>query len=180
MPITSKLNAIFHEISNRFIALTGTLDEPIYVPWIAGQGAPAAAVLTGTTLPTELASCTIPGGTIGPNGSVLIEAIFSAVGGAGNKVVSASFGTYPLSTGVIMSVANVQGRYHQRIHNVNEATQRTHHPATGMASPGTGNPMVSMNQDTTKDVTVSIQAQLASAADSIRLEAWCVTVYPGF
>jgi len=140
----------------------------------------AAKVHTGTTAETVIAQAVIPGGLIGRNGRVKIEALWNYSNNANAKTLKAKFGgvtvaqlgaTTTNSTRWSVSVCNAGSEDEQVMPSpgVNIAT-------TDGGSTATDN--TSGAVDTSADVVVSLTVALASAADTVRLQAWGVVVEP--
>lgn len=145
---------------------------------IVMQGA-VAAVLTGTTAETTLATIVIPARTIRKNGSVRITSQFSASGAAGTRTIRNKFGGVTILEHAAAS-ANVSGRTQSQIHNRNATNSQV---ANGIAQTNWasgGSAVVTSAVDTTADVTILITGQLANAGDTMTLESWMVEIFPSY
>lgn len=140
---------------------------------ILSKGTPTS--VTGTTTETTLASVTIPGGTIGPNG--LVEVLLGATmtSNTNAKSVRVRLGGTEVQLVVIATaVAGFRGSFGI----TNAGAQNAQFALTGGAS-GYGVYAAGVNRmavDTSVDQSLTITVSLASAADTFALESAHVSV----
>jgi hypothetical protein len=117
---------------------------------------------------------------IGPNGSVLIEAMFSHTPNANAKTPGMKFGG-TLVNGQAVTANTAASRFGTIIHNRNAQNSQVTWPAAllGPYFAGTSVGPLTMAIDTSADVNITITAQLGNAADTISLEMYRVIVTPG-
>lgn len=141
-------------------------------PLILAQAAIAQSV-TGTLVETVLASVTIPGGMIGPNGSVRVTPIFSVTNNVNNKVLQVKLGAAP-----IFSVTLTTNSAYQAAATARNRGSQASQVSTN--SGGYGPVFVATSAvDTSVDQVLSIRGTLANVADTITLEGYTVEVLPG-
>ncbi len=133
-----------------------------------------AVTLTGVTTETEIANFTIPGGTLGPNGTLLYYHLFSATGSTNIKTVRFRAG----SGGPILSSSSGTVASFQSFPKLMTLTNRNSEAVqVGPASSSNGIANASsgvastFTVNTANDVTISITGQLALASEFIRLES---------
>lgn len=139
-----------------------------------------AASVTGTTNETALATCTIPAGSMGTSGGLLIYSTWSVTSSANNKTPRIRFGgasgTQYLS--VILTTSATLGDV-RRIRNrgaVNSQVGGFSNSQTGVGS-STGAVSTS-SVDTSASVDLVASCQLASSAESCTLENYEVWQLP--
>jgi hypothetical protein len=158
---------------------------------LRGQAAPRAPILlaasavavplTGTTNETALATVSIPAGSMGLNGAVQVSTAWSITSSANNKTMRVRFGgvsgTQYLASALTTNTTLGDIR---TIRNRGAANSQV-----GMLSatnPGgygnTSNAITTGAIDTAAAVDVVISGQLASAAETITLEAYEVWLLP--
>lgn len=147
------------------------------VGYILARGPAAAATpLTGTITETSLGSIVLPGGLLGPSGLLRITAAYSATGAA-NKTIRINFGGIDLAAGYTISTAGAFSALKVRtLQNTGESRQVYWNSwgETGANAAAIGVAAV----DSTADQVIDFRGLLASAADSLTLEAWTVEVFP--
>ena len=136
--------------------------------------------LTGTAAETVLATCTIPGGLVGPHGSIEVSYLFTSTNSANTKTYRVKLGT--TTTMAFTATTNPTVRGFSEVHNVTETAQRlTGTLHNGSAFPAnTATTSIGAAIDTRADVVVQITGQLATTTETITLEHWRVVVYPNF
>lgn len=148
------------------------------MPFILAQSAVAVSV-TGTLTETTLATITIPGGMMGPNGSLRITPLFTFTNSANTKTPRVKFGTAaPVAFYAAAATTSVAVQPITNIRNRAAASQfgmGAGFPA-GIGSTG-ANPVTS-SIDTTIDQTVTITGQLTNTGEIITLEGYTVEVLP--
>jgi hypothetical protein len=129
---------------------------------------------TGDTTQRTAVSVTIPGGSMGANGSVRHHAGHSINNTAGNKVTSTFFGATSIFTAT--GTTNTSMGYEAVTTNKNSASsQRTSNlGVTGATGQGAFSAI-----DTNTDSLLTFRLQLAVATDVLVLENWLVELLPG-
>lgn len=130
----------------------------------------------GTTDEITLATVAIPGGMIGPKGTVRVWALFSCANSANAKTVRIKFGAANIQALNLanLTVADTIGRVKARA--TNSQVYSTSSSLTGTASAG----VVVISENTQSEVLVTITGQLAVAGESLTLQSMSVEVDPGF
>jgi hypothetical protein len=157
--------------------LGGTLNE--YTGNFLVMGCSGAAVShTGNTNETTLATVTIPGGSMGPNGVVRVTSLWSVTNSSNNKALIIRFGGTSGTAYQNITVTTV-GTVHfvTLIRNRNSANSQVGH-ASGAGLPfGTsGGAVTTSSVDTANDVDLVVRGTLASAGETITLESYMVEV----
>ena len=173
--MTSQLTARYDNAGNQ-LSISDPIPTPFPPPYVLAQGA-VAAPLTGTMVKTALASVTIPGNSIGPNGSVRISVFWVFTNSANIKTLSHEFGGNVLLATFPTTTASVRDQ--RQVYNQGTGMQNVQAGTSGGFG-GTAVVDTQLNVDTTKDVLVQIFGQLANAADSIRLAGYTIEILPGF
>lgn len=129
---------------------------------------------TGDLTETTLATVTIPGGSMGPNGSLFVETLFGKTGTTAASIRIKLNGTAvrAQSTGGDAS-ANTAVRVWNRN---SQSSQISFNTAAVYTTSGSTTNATAI--DTSADVTLTITAQLGLAGDSITLEAYTARVEP--
>ncbi|WIA57837.1 hypothetical protein N6H05_08585 [Sphingobium sp. WTD-1] len=147
-------------------------------PYILAQHGAASAALTGGTAALDFVTVTLPGGALGPNGSIEIETYWTCTENANTKTVSITLDgsvmqTFGLTTngkaGALMRLANRNSASAQLIsRNATTSPYGSSTVAHGTAA-----------IDTSVDKVLTIRGQLANGADSLTLEGYIIKVFPG-
>lgn len=140
------------------------------------QATPSTSV-TGTTVETTLWSTTIPGGSIGANGTMEVEALLTVTGSANAKTIQAKFG----STVVIWNATSTASIVTMRpnalvVNNGSESSQIIHTNAIIWPSSVV---IGSATEASAGDLTLSITGTLASAGETITLRYVGITIKRG-
>lgn len=138
---------------------------------LANKAVPAS--VTGTVAETALATITIPGGLMGPNGSIRVTPIFSITNNANNKSLGIKLGGQS-----IFAIGLTTNSAYQAIATARNRGSQSAQLSTsggGYAAVFTAN----TNVDTSVDQVLTINGTLANAADTITLEGYTVEVLPG-
>lgn len=140
---------------------------------VAQSGAPVP--LTGSTVETTLATITIPGGLMGPNGSVEIIPLFSHTNNANLKTIRVKFGGTAYAALAASTTTNTQSLV--RITNANSVSAQKGfgNPLAGFGT--TAGVLVTSAVDTNAAVTVLITGQLAVGTDTLTLENYTVKAF---
>jgi hypothetical protein len=150
---------------------------PTNRPYVLSQSGASSSV-TGTTTETTLATITIPGGSMGPNGSLRISPLWSYTNSANTKTLRIKFAGNTCYSSTPTTSAGLQAYF--TIRNNNSASaQSAIGTGTSSGSGGSSTAVVSLTVDTSLDQVVVITGQLASAAENISLLGYSVEVIPG-
>lgn len=148
------------------------------VPRLIAQSA-VQVVHTGNTNEIALATITIPGGTLGANGALVVEPVWSHTASVNNKTLRARLGG--LAGTIIYSKVNgatVQSEAPLILlanRNVQNAQIAPYSPAGNYFSGNTAAPAThAIDTSTDKDLVLS--GQLANAGEQVRLEYYSVFV----
>ncbi len=133
------------------------------------------ASLTGTLIETTLATITVPGNTMGANGRIEIETIWSFTNSANNKTARVKFGGTTLQN--IVLTTNNSMRTSCFIANRNNTASQVAPPNSSTGSGATTNAIITAAIDTTSSVSITITGQLANTGETITLEGYIVRLY---
>lgn len=142
-------------------------------------GAPGVAVShTGDTAETQLASLTLPGGAMGPNGILRVTTLWNYTNSANSKTLRVRLGglSGPAFQANVVTASNI-GVMQRTIQNRNsQASQVGFNAAnaTSYTTVGSGTSVATGSVDTSADQNIVITVQLASAGETVTLEAWLV------
>lgn len=141
--------------------------------------------LTGTTSETNQAAIRIPGNTLGPNGSVRLNLLWTCTSSANSKTVTLRWTTTagsvtgggPVGTSSQTTVGSMNGVL--SIRNAGAANSQVGF-ASVLAPYGTnaGN-AITNNVDTTLDTFINVNGTLASAGDTLTLLGYTIEVFHG-
>jgi hypothetical protein len=155
----------------------------------ASVAAPTQIILAQSAVPVShtgdaneftLATIDLPANSMGPNGSVSIEALFSHTGSAGNFIGRIRFGAAILAGNFQIGAANKAERINNTIYNRNAANSQIFSSNLNSTYPLAldPNPPTTAAIDTTVAVSITITGQVVNAADTITLEAYTVILRP--
>lgn len=154
----------------------GVVDDITDVWRIVGKGSVASSI-TGTTNETVLATVTIPGGSIGPNGIIRIYSLWSNTNDASGK--TARIRLNGLGTQAIMgsnlSTSGVYADFRQ-VHNVNSQSSQKVMQFTYLGGLGASTTATTAAIDTSASISLVFTGQLTDSADTISIEAYTVEV----
>ncbi len=157
------------------------LMQKLGLPFVIAQGG-AAITKTGSTAESILASVAIPGGAMGPNGSIRIRHLWSNNNNGNSKTRRIRFGSAAdlngtQFTGVIATTSISHYNTHEIINRNSVSSQVGIVPAGATGGPGSfsGSPVTS-SVNTDSDCYVVFSGELASGSDSILLEYYSVEV----
>lgn len=135
---------------------------------------------TGDTTETTLATITIPGGTLGPNGYIEILTLWSITNNANNKSLIVRFGgaSGPLFLQYVLG-ATATAQAYTMIQNRNSVSSQvgSHSNYGGLAT--SAGAVITGTVNTAADQDVLIRAQLSNSGDTITLERYVVKVRYG-
>jgi hypothetical protein len=147
--------------------------------FVLAQSAVAASH-TGNTTETTLATVTIPAGTMGGNGSVAIETLWSYTNSANNKTLFVRFG----GTGgtayrqIVLTTTDTVLNMCQVFNRNSQSSQIGSPAAAGGGYGAVAAANVTSAVNTANATDISIRCQLANSGETITLEAYRVIVYP--
>ena len=153
------------------------------VPYIFAQSAVAVAS-TAVTTEEIYKTITIPGGAVGPNGSIEINVSWSCTNGANNKTFNVRVGG---AAGALLyqdtkTTINYTSTL-KFLHNINvQNSQKSNAPGFNWSNGGSGN-ATNVNFTSAVDTSVNwdivISGQKAVAGDSLTLETYQVKIFYG-
>jgi hypothetical protein len=159
--------------------------DPTKTGLIVGASLLAASAValsvTGNTNETVLATVSIPAGSMGLNGGVVVKSTWSHTNSANSKTLRIRFGgvsgTAYLSYGATTTATLTETE--RRIRNRNSASSQVGNAPTGVQSGGSSGAIPTSAVDTTAVVDIVISGQLALGSESITLENYEVWLLPG-
>ena len=137
-----------------------------------------ASAHTGDTAETQLASITLPGGAMGPNGILRVTTLWSYTNSANNKTLRVRLGGLSGTAfqANVVTASNI-GVMQRTIQNRNSQASQIGFNAANAASyttVGSGTSVATGSVDTSADQSIVITGQLASAGETVTLEACLV------
>lgn len=132
-----------------------------------------AGAYTALTAEQTLASMTVPGGSMGPNGAIRAVAGFDVLNNANNKACRVRFGGAIISSAGSFSFTTQGGTLGVMARNRGVANQQS---GTGTGF-GTGT-VSRLSVDTAVDQALTMTGQLAVATDWIILEGYTIEILP--
>ena len=145
------------------------------LPYILAQSG-AAIAHTGTTAETTLVTVTLPGGAMGTNGSVEIEALWSYTSSANTKTGRMKFGGTSFQTTSPTTTVTLAQR--TRVTNRNSVSAQVGGPSGATMIGATNTAVTTASINTAASVDITITAQLANSGETMTLESYCIVVYP--
>ena len=145
------------------------LTYPPYIQCSSG----AASSVTGTTTLTTLATCTLPGGALGPNGHVHIFTYWTMTGSTNSKIIRSQFGNQAYLAETITALTTI-GTVRETI--VWAANSRIAQVGSSFFGANTTN--FTSSVDTKNSVAILLTGQLSNTSETITLAAYSVVVYP--
>lgn len=146
------------------------------VPFIVGQSN-AAVSNTGSTAEFTFATIVIPAGSMGANGIINVNVIWSFSGAAGTRVPRVYLGSTAFETGLSAASTVNSFRTIVQICNNNSATAQKAMPAnfgTGTFLGTSSAALTTGAEDTSGALNLTIRGALTSAADTMILESYSV------
>lgn len=144
-------------------------------PRIIAQYAVAASH-TGNTNETTLATITVPGGIMGPNGAIRITTYWSWNSTAGTKTVRHRFAGNAI--GGNQGTTSRGAEFMRMVRNRGSVSSQIVRDAFNLGVVSSEVPSV-LSVDTTVNQDITLTAQLGTGTDSITLEGYTVEVLPG-
>jgi len=143
------------------------------------QSGAASSSLTGTTAETVLATMTLPGGTLGPNGSIEIDALWSMNANANAKTLRARFGgiSGPVFGAATATASSLASRMSAIIQNRNNVSSQIANACSNFVNATVAHNTGTVN--TAVDQTIVITGQLGVGTDNMALEGYLVRICPG-
>lgn len=129
---------------------------------------------TGGTTETTLATITVPANSMGANGRLEIEALFSYTGGTDTWRPRIKFGGTTIHEQAAFGSTNVSAFLVTRLFNRNATNSQVAPSVTQLNLSQNAGAVVTAAIDTTSSQDVVITGQLTNAADTITLEAYTV------
>lgn len=160
------------------MASATALRAELKAPYMLAQNGAASAAWTGSTATHDFVTLTLPGGALGPNGSMEVQTFWTAPDNANVKTVSivldgGAVQSWQLGSngkaGALMRIANRNSEASQLITRSNTTSPY----GVGTVAHATS------TIDTSVDKVLIIRGQLANAADSLTLEGYIIKVFPG-
>jgi hypothetical protein len=128
---------------------------------------------TGDTNEFTFATVTVPGGAMGANGRVEVDAEFTYPNSANAKTLKVKFGGTTFHQAAPTTTAT--DRILTFIANRSASTQVG--PAPGLSVGTSTGSAVTASVDTTADVTLLITGQLVLNTETLTLESYCVKLF---
>lgn len=134
------------------------------------------SVAPANTSENTLGSVTIPGGTMGANGALLVWATFSLTESANNKTLRFRFGGVEFLNVVLTTVPGTT--LSRAIYNRNSESSQVSHSlsGSGFGNFASGTTPVTATVNTSVNQNLTITGQKASAGETIALECFFVTL----
>lgn len=133
---------------------------------------------TGDTNMTTLATVTVPGGSMGPNGILRITTLWSYTNSSNNKTIRTLFGGVAFQSGIRTTTATLRDQ--RQIANRNaENAQVGGVTAVAVSFGSSAGAVTTAAIDTTVDQNVEFRCQLADAGETITLEYYLVELLYG-
>ncbi|WIA56600.1 hypothetical protein N6H05_01880 [Sphingobium sp. WTD-1] len=148
-------------------------------PYILAQDGAASAVWTGSLATHDFLTITIPGGALGPKGSLKIESFWTISQNANTKTVMHKFGGATINSWPVTTSGNVGSLL--RMNNRNDQASQFIARAGSTSIYGSGvNAHGAAAIDTSVDQVLTLTGQLANASDTMVLEGYIIEIFPGF
>lgn len=151
--------------------------------WRVLDASAVAASHTGDTAETTLATFTLPGGAMGPNGFLRISTLWSHTNSGSNKTMRVRLGglsgtAFQASAATTANVTSNQRTIQNRNSAALQVAQSAASP-NGFGTTGGGATPATGAIDTSTDQSVVISGQLSSSGESVTLESWLAEVAYG-
>lgn len=143
------------------------------VPFVLAQSAIQQAH-TGDTNAATLATVTLPANSLGANGCVRITCVYSYTNSSNTKTTTVKLGGQ-----VVMNFGNTTTasiRLQTEIHNRNATNSQVLNAAGGVNWGQTGGSPTTLSLDTTSNLSLTFNCQLANSGETIALESYLVEV----
>ena len=176
---------VLPELSARPLPTPSGLSERIALAQALGTGVVLGQSAiptshTGDTAEAILATVRIPANTMGENGRVAVEALFSHSANANAKTPRIKFGGATVGWGFPVNASTASSKFGNSVQNRGSLTSQAFLSAgaLGPNSSGSSTTVATASVDTSQDVNVTITGQLAVATDTIALESYQVVLFP--
>lgn len=171
-------------MAGSFFVQDGYSDVPVnseQPPYVLARSAVPASVGSVTT-EQVLATVTVPGGALGPNGWVIIWSTWSSNSNSNSKTcrirLGGSAGTAIFNSAVTTSLSIMRPTLFANVNS--QSVQKTSSSAGQGGSVGTsGGSLTTTSVDTSQDFEIVFTGQKANASDTLALESYIVTVCYG-
>lgn len=165
------------DFADALFVSNGTRWLPVGGAVVVAQSGVAGAPITGTTSLVAQDLVTIPGGLIGPNGQVVVEALWSMTANVNSKTfrLQSSGGGIVFFNGTSTSAntaISCRAMFSNRGSESSQVAQTN--TFTGLGTSST--PLISGTVNTANDVLIQAAAQLGVGTDTVTLERWTVVV----
>lgn len=157
---------------------TSTMWIPVGGEIVLGQSGVPGVAVTGTTSAVTADLITVPGGLLGPNGTLIIEGTFSSTSNANVKTLQVRFATGPVrvyNAGVATGVGGASFRA-VFANRGSESVNMIHDQI--ISGTGGGGGITASTLNTSVDQVIQSLVQLAVGTDSVTLERWAVIARP--
>lgn len=160
---------------------TGIKDERFQERRVLAQSG-VAVVAPLDTVENVLATVTIPGGTMGPNGSLRVLCLFSHLNSINVKTLRVRLnGIGGTVYAAVIGTSLLQSRFLVQLFNRGVQDSQVGGDAADVEGLGSSTAaLVTSTIDTSLDRTLVLTAQKATGAEAVTLEAYSVEVTPGF
>lgn len=142
-----------------------------YQPTELAASSVALPALAGTTTAARQVTVILPGGLLGPNGSLDIRATTTATGTAGTKLIYMRIGVNQIYSFESTSVSYIGSHAIASNRNAENSQVAAAVNVEGMSGSGIRTLSVTAT-DTSVDQEISISMKLGNAGDSMTLQAW--------
>jgi hypothetical protein len=133
---------------------------------------------TGDTNENTLTSVTIPGGSLGPNGTLSIDTLWSYTNSANTKTMRIRFGS--LAGNILLNITattTATARFLSRSSNLNSQSSQIVFANGSIGN--SGNPVSNLTVDTTVDSILYFRGLNGLSSETIKLESYLVEVFYG-
>lgn len=144
------------------------------IPYLLDSSA-VAVPLTGSTSLTALATINIPAGAMGPNGFVRVTVLFTNTNNANSKTASVKFGATSYFARSFTTIPTNQ--FQVIIQNRNSVSSQVGHNSSGYGYDTTSGAPITSTENSASIVALTINGQLANAADTMTLERYIVEIF---
>jgi hypothetical protein len=167
------------EDENLVLIHDGTIWRPLPAAtrgWQVLAASAAAVSHSGSTAKTTLATVTVPGGAMGPNGVLRITSLWSHTNSANTKTPRVEFAGTQYYGASFTNAAT--SRMSRAIANRNAANSQVGVPASGTFNWGsTTGALTTSSVDTSIDQDLVFSGQLANSGETIALESYLVELF---
>lgn len=155
------------------ISVQEALDDRVRV--LAASG--VAVSHTGDLNETTLATVTIPGGAMGPNGFIEIVSLWRFTGSVNAKTMRIKFGSATLWSNAQTTAANVFARDSRSLWNRNSQSSQVFNAGSAAFTTGGTSAVGTAAIDTSADVSLLFTGQLANSGETVALDGYVVRLF---